>query len=469
VSRLPVRIRMTAAFAVAMVVVLGAAALFVYLRVSSDLDENVNSSLETRAAAVAATGQASAGSAGDAEDGFAQVLAANGRVLDAAGGMRTAAISGAELSRVADGRNLHAERTVPGVEGTARLLAVRRGRGTQVVAVGQSLADRDETLSALVAAFALGGPVAVVLASLIGYALAAAGLRPVEAIRRRAADVSLAGNGDALPLPVANDEIRRLALTLNEMLDRLRRSYEREASFVADASHELRTPIAIIKTELEGALRRIDRRYPDADARDALVAAVEECDHLGQLAEDLLVVARTGDGGMPLRPRTLHAAELLAAARERFADRARERDRAVEVDADPDLLLYGDELRLRQALGNLVDNALRYGAGTITLRASGDEQEVRLEIVDEGTGFAPEIAGRAFERFARGDAARTRGGTGLGLAIVRAIADAHGGRAEIVQGTSGATVRIALPAATGVSGGSKRALLASEPLSTHSQ
>ena len=372
-SRLPVRVRMTAAFAVAMVLVLGAAALFVYVRVRSDLDENVNGGLETRAAAVAASGQASAGSAGDVEDGFAQVLALDGRVIDAAGGTRPATISTAELSRVAGGSVLHVERTVDGVEGTARLLAVRRPGGEQVVTVGQSLADRDETLSALVASFALGGPIAVVLASLLGYALAAAGLRPVEAIRRRAADVSLARDGEPLPLPAANDEIRRLAKTLNEMLDRLRRSYEREASFVADASHELRTPIAVIKTELETALRHMDRRYPDADARDALVAAVEECDHLGQLAEDLLVVARTGDGRIPLQPRTLCAAEVLTSARNRFDDRARERGRAIKVDADPSLLVRrrrdapapgaGEPHRQRAPLRRRPDHVARLSRG----------------------------------------------------------------------------------------------------------
>ena len=155
--------------------------------------------------------------------------------------------------------------------------------------VGQSLDDRDETLAGLVASFAIGGPIAVLLASLLGYALAAAGLRPVEAMRRRAAEVSLERDGERLPLPAAHDEIRRLGETLNEMLDRLRGSLERERRFVADASHELRTPVAVIKTELEGALRAGGH---DPRVREALVAAVEECDHLAQLAEDLLVLAR---------------------------------------------------------------------------------------------------------------------------------------------------------------------------------
>ncbi len=230
------------------------------------------------------------------------------------------------------------------------------------------------------------------------------------------------------------------------MLDRLRRAYDRERRFVADASHELRTPVAVIKTELEGALRRAPA---DPELREALAAAVEECDHLAQLAEDLLVLARAGDGALPVRPRALEAAELLEGVRLRFAARAAERGREIVVDAAGGLALSADEQRLGQALGNLVDNALRHGAGTVTLRARVGGGTVALEVADEGPGFPPELAGRAFERFARGDEARTRGGAGLGLAIVRAIAEAHGGAAEL-RGRP----RRAHPAA--VSGRSKR-------------
>ena len=210
------------------------------------------------------------------------------------------------------------ERRLPGIEGTARVFA-RGNDGSEVVAVGQSLQDRDDTLANLVASFAIGGPIAVVLASLLGYALAAAGLRPVEAMRRRAEEVSLGSGDERLPLPAAHDEIRRLGETLNEMLDRLGRSFERERRFVADASHELRTPLAVIKAELEGALRAGGH---DPQVREALVASVEECDHLAQLAEDLLVVARTGEGELPMRPERLDVGEQLERVRRRFADRA---------------------------------------------------------------------------------------------------------------------------------------------------
>ena len=245
--------------------------------------------------------------------------------------------------------------------------------------------------------------------SLLGYALAAVGLRPVEAMRARAEGISLDGDPAPLPLPAARDEVHRLGETLNAMLDRLRRSYDRERRFVADASHELRTPIAVIKTELEGALRR---RPADPDVREALSAAVDECDRLAQLAEDLLVVARAGDGALPVRPRPLEAAEVLEGVRLRFATRAAEHGREIGVEAPEGLALHADEQRLGQALGNLVDNALRHGVGEITLRARAAAGSVELEVADEGPGFAPELAGRAFERFARGDEARTRGGAG---------------------------------------------------------
>jgi signal transduction histidine kinase len=409
----------------------------------------VDESLRARAAALAARPStaplAGPGTvlAGDPEEGFAQVLSGGGRVLWAVGGVRGAVLTRSELRRATRAPVL-VERHVPGIDGTARVLA-RPGKsaGVSVVAVvGQSLGDRDETLSRLVASFALGGPVAILLASVLGYGLASAGLAPVEAMRRRAREVSFGAGSEGLPLPAARDEVRRLGETLNEMLERLRRSFERERRFVADASHELRTPLAVIKTELEGALRARDY---GPQVGEALAAAVDECDRLAQLAEDLLVVARAGEGELPVRREVLAAGPLLDGVRERFADRAQRQGRHIRIDeADGDRRLSVDPLRVRQALGNLVDNALRHGDGEIVLGLRAGPAGVELDVSDEGPGFDPAFAPRAFERFARDDRARTRGGSGLGLAIVRAIAEAHGGRATIVPGR-GATVRLWLP------------------------
>lgn len=447
-SRLPVRVRLTAAFAVAMALVLVGAGLFVYVRLRSDFNESVTAALTARANAVLAVHSPTAGAAGEAEDGFAQLLGPDGRVLASAGNIRGSALGRAELRRAQSGARTLVERDVPGIEGTARVLAMA-GRGAEVVTVGQSLQDRDDTLTNLVRSFALGGPIAVLFASVLGYALAAAGLRPVEAMRRRARDVSLTRADERLPLPAARDEIRRLGETLNEMLDRLGRSFENERRFVADASHELRTPVAVIKTELEGALRVGGH---DPQVREALVASVEECDHLAQLAEDLLILARSSEGQLPVRPEPLELREQLDRVARRFADRAAERGRSIAVDTDHEQPVYADELRLRQALGNLVDNSLRYGQGEIVLRSRRAGPGLALEVSDQGEGFAHDFAEHAFERFARDDLARTRDGSGLGLSIVRAIAEAHRGRAELVPGP-GATVRIWLPDDPGTSPG----------------
>jgi signal transduction histidine kinase len=267
------------------------------------------------------------------------------------------------------------------------------------------------------------------------------GLTPVDAMRRTAAALSSTGDGRRLPVPDTGDEIRRLAVTLNEMIDRLDRSVERERQFVADASHELRTPIAVVKTELEAALLAGDC---GPQASESVHAAIDECDSLTQLAEDLLVLARASHAGLPLARQQVSIRWLLEGVRDRFVERSDRHHRAITIDLAGDGDVVVDPVRIRQALANLVDNALRHGAGRITLRGSADTTEVRLEVLDEGSGLEPELAGRAFARFSQGDRAGSRGGAGLGLSIVKAVAEAHGGTAAILPGAP-TTVRITLP------------------------
>jgi signal transduction histidine kinase len=178
---------------------------------------------------------------------------------------------------------------------------------------------------------------------------------------------------------------------------------------------------------------------------------------LAQLAEDLLIIARTGGSELPIQPESIGAREALERVRRRFADRAAQRDRSISVEADPGLLVMADELRLGQALGNLVDNALRYGEGQVSLHARLERGGLSIDVSDEGEGIAPDFADRAFERFTRGDRARTRSGTGtgLGLSIVRAIAEAHGGEAAIAADRP-ATVRIWLPQAAETTSGASQ-------------
>ena len=195
--------------------------------------------------------------------------------------------------------------------------------------VGESLAQRERALGALHALLAIGGPLALLIASVVGYALAAAALRPVERMRRHAAAVTAAGTSERLPVPPANDEIGRLGRTLNEMLARLEVAFKRERAFVSDASHELRTPLAILRTELELALRG---EHTHEELEDALRSAAEEAERLSSLAEDLLVIARSDQGRLPVRPERLDAGEVLARVAGRFQTRAKAEGRPLEAD-----------------------------------------------------------------------------------------------------------------------------------------
>ncbi len=425
-----------------MLLMLASAALFVYLRLRADLDDRIDASLISRVTAILNEGTPvlTGVALEDPEETFAQLLSPAGEVLDSVGTLQGPALSPAEAQRAVS-ESATFEGDFPGVDGQARILTrLGRDRAT-IVVVGQSLVDRNDALSNVVSSFVVGGAVAILLASMIGYLLAAAGFAPVEAMRRRAGEVSLLPGDEDLPLPVAHDEIRRLGETLNEMLGRLRASFERESRFVADASHELRTPIAIIKTELEAALQIVGS---DASVQASLVAAIEECDRLGQLAEDLLVIARAGDGQLPIRPEPTNLLSLLDGVRDRFGDRAGRRGRVIRVETDSNLLMYVDPIRFRQALGNLVENALRHGEGEIVLVARSLTGGIEVDVSDEGPGLHPDVAARAFERFASGDRARSGGGVGLGLPIVQAIAEAHGGSTRVV-GTAPTTLRIWLP------------------------
>jgi signal transduction histidine kinase len=288
----------------------------------------------------------------------------------------------------------------------------------------------------------VGGPSALLLASFAGYGLAAAALRAVESMRREAEFVSAAEPGRRLQLPPARDEIYRLAQTLNGMLGRLESALVRERRFVSDASHELRTPLAALRAELELALRR--KRTPE-QLEGALRSAAEETERLSQLAEDLLVLARAEGGRLPVRRERLAAGDLLAGVQQRYERRAAAAGRPLEIRVDDGLELSADRRRAEQALGNLVENALRHGGGRISVRAQRQDGHVELHVRDEGPGFAQEFIGHAFEPFSRGDHARSGGGAGLGLAIIDVIARAHGGAAHAANVDGGADVWLELP------------------------
>jgi two-component system OmpR family sensor kinase len=453
-ARVPIRLRLTLVFAAAMATVLLAIGLFLYLRLGVALDRTIDQSLRSRADDVITLIQETDNGLrepqttrlGEQGQGFAQVVRPGGTVVDGTPGLgRSSLLSTTRLARATDATIIVDQPSLPGGDDPIRLLATpaqTEDRGLLVVVVGASLEERASALEGLRAQLLVGGPVVLLLSSLVAYLLAAAALRPVESMRREAEAVSAAEPGRRLPLPPAHDEIARLGETLNTMLGRLETALAREQRFVSDASHELRTPLAALRTELELALRR---ERSAAELKDALRSAAEESERLSQLAEDLLVLVRSHGGRLPVRRERLAAAALLADVRERFGRRAAEAGRPLELQADDRLELSVDRLRAEQALGNLVENALRHGRGRILLQAHRRNGAVELHVRDEGPGFAPEFLGRAFEPFAREDPARQGPGAGLGLAIVDVIARAHGGAAHAANRGGGADTWLALP------------------------
>jgi signal transduction histidine kinase len=442
VSSLPIRVRLMLVFALAMACVIGAMSVLVYLRVGSALLRSVDQTLRAQA-------RESLVHARD-EHGLVDPDAAGGRTLaelfSPTGSRVRATASTPQLldhedaSASAQGQSFYRTESLPGLAGRWRVLAVPAPRG-EAIAVARSLSERDDALRRISRELLIAGPLAVLLASLAGYGLAAAALSPVEAMRRRAAGVSASAPG-TLPVPPARDEISRLAVTLNAMLSRLQSSLEHERRFVADASHELRTPVALLRTELELALRR--PRSAD-ELRLALASALVETERLSQLADDLLLLARTEDGSLPLRKEPTAASSVLETVARRFAPRARESGRPLRA-RPTSAVVSADPNRLEQALDNLVENAFSYGAGEVEIFAELRNGSVDLHVADRGPGFDEAFLERAFDRFSRADEARGEGGAGLGLSIVQLIAEAHGGYATATNRPGGgADVWLSLP------------------------
>jgi len=430
-NRLPLRIRLTVAFAGAAAVLLAGIGTFILLRVQAGLDAELNHALRLRAGELAEA-------SGDLEHARA--------IIDAAG--QPAQV----LS--ADGSVLVSER-VEGVKpliGPVHLAAARRGEVSfevhertrvmgrpagagRLVAVAASMRQRERTLETIRGVLLIGLPIALLLASAVGYAVLRAALGPMDRMRRRAAGISDATSGARLPLPPAEDELRRLGETLNDMLDRLDAAARNEREFLATASHELRTPLAILKAEIEVALRADSA--PE-DWRFALVSGREETDRLVRLAEDLLLIARGEERSAPPDLQEVPLAELVA----RVVARTGAEHVAQRVDPHLSVLVEPDALE--RALTNLLDNARRHGAPPIAVSAGAEGEFITLQVVDHGGGFTPEYLPRAFERFSRPPGARGPG-AGLGLALVEAVARAHGGTAGAANAEGGARVWLTLP------------------------
>ncbi len=457
-ARLPIRIRLTLGFTLALAVVLAAVGYLVYSGLAGAMDRSIRDDLAGRADLIKSTvlqseeapSEEGAGSIAEAGTNFAEILSPSGAVVDS-----TADVAGhvlltpTQLARASQATIVLDRVEVAGSAGTSRLLAtpVHAQSKDLIIVVGSSLKDRTQALDQLLTELLIGGPIALILAAALAYLLATRALRPVESIRREAEAISALEPGRRLPVPPAADEIARLSATLNEMLGRLESSLARERSFISNASHEIRTPLALIKTEADLAL---DRPRSAAELRGALQSIVGETDRLSELADDLLLLARSDEGRLPMRRTPISVFDLLEGVRDRFQLRVTEAGRTISVGAAPGLVVAADRQRLEQVLSNLIENALRYGAGRIDVVATSDETAAQVHVMDRGPGFPADLLPHAFERFSRSGASRAQGGTGLGLAIVDIIARAHGGTTHAAgREGGGADVWISLPLRAG--------------------
>jgi signal transduction histidine kinase len=318
----------------------------------------------------------------------------------------------------------------------------RRVSAATVLADGQQysvwvttdLEPVEEATGHLRTALLIVGPLLLLFVGTTTWVVVGRALRPVEAIRRRVADVTDQPAGVRVPVPDADDEIRRLALTMNAMLARLDEGAARQRRFVADASHELQTPLATMRAELEGALRG----EPDA-TRSALTDALRSTATMEKLVRDLLYLARADDAKVT-RDELVDLDDIVL--EEAAALRVRSRV-PIDASAVSAAAVRGGRSDLARVVRNLLDNAERHAASKVTLRLAEDDADAVLLVQDDGPGIDPAHREIVFERFTRLDEARSGSGTGLGLAIAREIVIAHGGTIEATD--DGVVVR--LPAA----------------------
>jgi two-component system, OmpR family, sensor kinase len=382
-------------------------------------------------------------------DTLAQVLSPTGTVVASSGLTSPTALVPASVRTGLGGSRIFDQTVAPRGE-RVRVLAtpVQRPDGRYVVAVGSSLVTVDDAVRRVRQGALIAGIALVVGSSLGAWLLAGAALRPVERLRAAVAAVPPDQPGRTLGVPRTRDELAALARTMNDLLGRISQALERERRLIADASHELRTPLTVLRAELELADRPTRTREQLADS---VHHATLEATRIARLAEDLLLLARTDQGAPVVRAVEQPLEPVLRQAVDSAGVRARDHDVRVGLEVEPELVAPIDPDRLRQAVDNLIDNALRVAPAGSEIRLGARRLDGTLEVAvtDSGPGFPGDFLPHAFERFHRADTARTRerGGAGLGLAIVEAIAQGHGGHAEAAnRPDGGAAVRLLLPA-----------------------
>jgi len=304
----------------------------------------------------------------------------------------------------------------------------------------------EQQLDEILVVLVLGLPLIVGLAGAGGYVLARRALTPIDHLAADARRITAERLHERLSVANAHDEIGRLAAVINDTFARLEASFDQLRRFTADASHELRTPLSVIRGI--GELGLGETRTP-AEYKEAIGSMLEEVDRLTRLVDTLLQLSRGDAGTIRLSPEPLDLSDLARDVAASLAILAEERRQHLQVDAPRRVAVRGDRLVLRDAITNLVDNAIKYGphGSPIAITVRADTTEAALTVTDQGPGIPAEHRERIFDRFYRVDEGRSRGmgGTGLGLAIARWAVEANGGEVSLVPTDAGAAFRITLP------------------------
>jgi len=326
---------------------------------------------------------------------------------------------------------------------------IRRRHIISIVQVATSLEGVEEALNTLLLILWITVPSALVVASLGGLFLANKALKPVDEITRTARMITSKSLDQRIKLKKANDEIGRLAETFNDMISRLGGSFKQIRQFSADASHELRTPLTILKGEIEVGLRK--RRRLE-EYRNILNSNLEEINHMTQIVDDLLFLSKADMGEVHLQKQPINLTQLASEVHAQAKMIAMPKDITVRINKDSDVVVVGDRLRLRELLLNLVDNGVKYTpeGGEMKISLERDDGRIKLRVMDNGIGIAPDDQAHIFDRFFRVDKARSRegGGSGLGLSICKWIVEAHGGEISVESDLGkGSTFTVTLPVA----------------------
>jgi heavy metal sensor kinase len=304
----------------------------------------------------------------------------------------------------------------------------------------------------LISLLALSIPFILLAASGGGWFLATNALAPIDRITRTAAQISAQDLHQRLNLKLPNDEVGRLAATFDTMLARLEDAFEQQKRFIADASHEMRTPLTILKGDVEVAL---NRPRSAQEYRETLEMVNQTADRLSALLEELFLLARADSNQFPLKPENINLAQILTDEVRSLLPHALKKQVSLHLDAPDELSLQGDPAKLGRLFRNLIENAIKYSSAgasvTVTVNLANDQ--ARIDFTDTGPGIPPEHLAHLFERFYRVDKARSRqtagvdsSGAGLGLSIAQWLAQTHGGRIEVASGIGqGTTFTVWLP------------------------